>query len=115
MGWDNSLTEAFRVRGSLVDNHLRGDDVAEGGEERRQVGIGDVSGQVVDEQVGSRGTLGRTHMLTQRIQHVLRVDEWICSARCHCGRGGIHGSAHWIPVRVSVRVLGGRAVVGIVQ
>ena len=114
-----ALTEALRVRGFLVDEHLGGDDVAEGGEERRQVGVGDVSGQVVDEQVGPRGTLRRPHVLAQRIQHVLWVDESICPAvPRQIGRGGVGSTGVGVQIifRLSiVGLLGCGAVAGAVQ
>lgn len=50
--------EALGQVGLLVDEHLGGDHVAEGEERRRQVRVGELLRQVVDEQVATLGTCG---------------------------------------------------------
>ena len=52
-----ALTEALGQIGLLVDEDLGADDVAEGVEGLEEVGVAELLGQVVDEQVGAVGTL----------------------------------------------------------
>ena len=52
-----ALTEALGQIGLLVDEDLGADDVAEGVEGLEEVGVAELLGQVVDEQVGAVGAL----------------------------------------------------------
>lgn len=51
--------EALGQVGLLIDEHLGGHHVAEREERRRQIGIGELLRQVVDEQVATLGTCGK--------------------------------------------------------
>mmetsp|Transcript_19478 Transcript_19478/g.44621 ORF Transcript_19478/g.44621 Transcript_19478/m.44621 type:complete len:510 (-) Transcript_19478:835-2364(-) len=63
--------ESLRLARVAVDVDLGADDVPEGVEGRGEVGVGQVDGEVVDEQVGTGGTLprprrGRTGVVAAR-------------------------------------------------
>ncbi|KAL2738679.1 hypothetical protein V1477_012038 [Vespula maculifrons] len=53
---NDALTKTFALVSGPVDEHLRGDDVAEGHEHLHELGVTELLWQVVDEQVAALGS-----------------------------------------------------------
>lgn len=68
-----SLTEAFRVGCFLVDENLRGDDIAKRRKQGRKVSISEIARKMVDEEVCSRRTFGGSRPSILTLLTILRV------------------------------------------